>query len=209
MNIFREFEYHLMSDSRPSEYFNHILENTELFEEYPFTMLLGLVDTEQSPEHHPEGSVWRHTMMVVDNAAGRKSESRNPRAFMWAALLHDLGKVPTTRIRNNRITAYGHDIEGEKLTEAFLREYTDDKEFIYEVSKLVRWHMQTLFVVKNMPFADIDAMGQQTSIEEVALLSLCDRLGRGKMDEEKEKEERNNVEVFLRKSKEYLNNRAQ
>lgn len=207
MNVFREFEYHLMNDIRPSEYFDHILENTELFEEYPLTMLADLADSEQSPEHHPEGNVWRHTMMVVDNAAERRSESRDPRVFMWAALLHDLGKAPTTRIRKGRITAYGHDIEGEKMTQAFLREYTDDEDFIYKTSKLVRWHMQILFVARDMPFADIGSMAMQTSIDEVALLSLCDRLGRGGMDENKEKEERHNVEVFLKKTMEYLRNR--
>jgi putative nucleotidyltransferase with HDIG domain len=196
-----------MNDDKPSEYFNHILENTELMEEYPLAMLSDLVDTEQSPEHHPEGNVWNHTMLVVDNAAEKKGESRNPRVFMWAALLHDLGKAPTTCIRNGRITAYSHDIEGEKLAKAFLKEYIEDEKLIREVSKLVRWHMQTLFVVKNMPFADIDAMAEQTSIDEVALLSLCDRLGRGEIDDHKEKEERNNVDIFLRKSKEYLNKR--
>lgn len=206
-NIFREFEYHLMNDHKPSEYFDHILENTELLEEYPLTMLSDLAETEQSPEHHPEGNVWRHTMMVVDNAAGRKSESRNPRAFMWAALLHDIGKAPTTRVRNGRITAYSHDVEGEKMSQVFLREYTDDEEFIYRTTKLVRWHMQILFVVKNMPFADIDSMDKETSIDEVALLSLCDRLGRGGMDEDKENEERHNVEVFLKKTREYLKNK--
>lgn len=204
MNVFREFEYHLINDSRPSEYFDHMLENTELFEEYPLTMLADLADIEQSPEHHPEGNVWRHTMMVVDNAAKRRSESRDPRVFMWAALLHDLGKAPTTRIRKGRITAYGHDIEGEKMAQVFLREYTDDEEFIYKISKLVRWHMHILFVVKDMPFADIGSMAMQTSIDEVALLSLCDRLGRGGMDEDKEKEERHNVDAFLKKTREHL-----
>ena len=208
VNIFNELENHLLNDKRPSEYLNHILDSTELMDEYPLTMLSDMVDTEQSPEHHPEGNVWRHTMMVVDNAAERKWESRNPKAFMWAALLHDSGKVPTTCVRKGRITAYGHDVEGEKLAKSFLREYTDDEEFVYEVCKLVRWHMQTFFVVKNMPFADIGAMAEETSIDEVALLSLCDRLGRGGIDQEKEKVERNNVEIFLRKSKEYLSNRA-
>ena len=206
-NIFNEFEYHLMNDRKPSEYLNHVLENTELMEEYPLTMLADLVDTEQSPKHHPEGNVWKHTMLVVDNAAEKKEESRNPRAFMWAALLHDLGKVPTTCVRNGRITAYGHDVEGEKLAGAFLREYIEDEDFIYEVCKLVRWHMQTFFVVKDMPFADIHSMDEQTSIDEVGLLSLCDRLGRGELDGEKIAEEKANVVMFLNKSKEYLKNR--
>lgn len=198
--LFKEFEKHLMEDQKPSKYF-HEMDKTGLFDkEYPFTLLGKLKDTEQSPIHHPEGSVWNHTMMVVDNAAERKKLSEDSRVFMWAALLHDLGKPPTTRLRKGRITSYDHDKVGKKLAIEFLKDLTDDEAFIKKVSTLVRWHMQTLFVVKNLPFADVEQMASEVSIEEVALLSECDRLGRGGMTAEKIKEEKEYVQIFKEKS---------
>ena len=204
-NYFEEFDKHLMEDKRPSEYFNAVLKENKLFlEVYPFTMLGDLIKVEQSPVHHPEGSVWNHTMMVVDNAAERKEKSEDRRAFMWAALLHDLGKTPTTKVRRGKITSYDHDKWGETMSSKFLREFTEDDRFVRKVSKMVRWHMQILFVVKDLPFADIKKMAEETSIDEIALLSLCDRLGRGGMTEEKEREEQSNIEIFLEKCKKYI-----
>lgn len=192
---FEALERHLMEDSRPSEYFKG-LDEAGALREHPFSMLLHLKDAEQSPEHHPEGNVWNHTMLVIDEAAKAKEKSSNPRVFMWAALLHDLGKPGTTRVRKGRITSYDHDKLGAKLAFDFLSPFVNDTAFVEKVCALVRWHMQILFVVKDLPFADIPAMKSQTSIDDVALLGLCDRLGR--LNPDREKEQRN-VEAFLEK----------
>lgn len=199
-SAFEEFDKHLMEDAMPSKYFEKMLKQEQVFEGYPFTMLKDLVKTPQSLQHHPEGNVWNHTMLVVDYAARHRAESGNPKVFMWAALLHDLGKPDTTKERKGKITAYDHDKLGEKLAIKFLTPLTEDQEFIGAVAKMVRWHMQTLFVVKNMPFADIDTMLQQVKLEEIALLSLCDRLGRGKMTKDKKSLERESIRRFIEKS---------
>jgi uncharacterized domain HDIG len=204
MQTFTEFDKHLMNDQKPSNYFNELL-NTGIFEEeYPYTLLGDLRRIPQSPLHHPEGSVWNHTMLVLDNAGARKHLSRNPKIFMWSALLHDLGKAPTTKIRKGKITSYDHDKIGETLSVKFLKEFTNDNDFIHQVSKLVRWHMQILFVTKGLPFADIRRMAPEVSIDEVALLGLCDRLGRGNMTIDKKLQEEKSIVVFLEKCKSYL-----
>jgi putative nucleotidyltransferase with HDIG domain len=159
-------------------------------------MLLKLRQTKQSPKYHPEGSAWNHTMLVIDEAAKLKVRSKNPNAFMWAALLHDIGKPVTTRIRKGKITSYDHEKIGEKLAGEFLRTFTDDDRFIKEVNSLVRWHMQMLFVVKNLPFADIEEMKHEVDIQEIGLLGLCDRLGRLRADKEKEEQD---MRLFLKK----------
>lgn len=202
--IFKKFDKHLIEDKQPSKYFNELIEKDKFPDMHPFTLLKELIDVPQSAKHHPEGSVWNHTMLVIDNASEKKELSEEPHAFMWAALLHDLGKKPTTRIRKGRITSYDHDRHGERIARKFLEEFTDDKEFIDKVAYLVRWHMQTLFVVKDLPFADIEKMISQVSVDEVALLSLCDRFGRGEMTMEKYVEEEENIKTFLHKSKEYI-----
>jgi tRNA nucleotidyltransferase (CCA-adding enzyme) len=195
--IFKEFEYHILNDSKPSIYFNEIFHEEWFKDTYPMKLLSVLAKVEQSPKHHPEGNVWRHTMLVLDYAATKKDQSGDARVFMWAALLHDLGKAETTRNRNGKITAYDHDKIGEKLARDFLKEFSNDIVFINSVSKLVRWHMQILFVVNKLPFADINQMLKDTSVEEVALLGLCDRLGRGKLDINKIEEEHQNINTFI------------
>lgn len=198
---FDEFDKHLLEDNKPSQYFEGLLRQGVLDKMPPFTLLGALAKTPQSLQHHPEGNVWNHTMLVLDRAAKHKQESGNARVFMWAALLHDLGKPDTTRNRKGKITSYDHDKLGAKLVRQFLAPLTEDQEFIEQVANMVRWHMQTLFVAKNLPFAEVDNMLQQVRLEEVALLSLCDRLGRGKMTRAKEEEERKGIESFIKKIK--------
>lgn len=198
--FFNNINAHILNDEAPSKYFNEI-SSSEVFKEYPFNLIYKLKDANQSPKHHPEGNVWNHTMMVLDNAAKLKSKSKDPKVFMWAALLHDIGKPSTTRLKKGRITSYGHDVEGAVLAGKFLEEFTDDKEFINEVVTLVRWHMHILFVVKDLPFGDVDALVKEADIEEVALLGMCDRLGRLGVKREEEEE---NISVFIKKCKENL-----
>jgi putative nucleotidyltransferase with HDIG domain len=164
------------------------------FAAYPFSLLEKLPKTEQSPVHHPEGNVWNHTLLVVDEAAKRKNKSSDSRVFMWAALLHDIGKPPTTKKHKGHITAYDHDKVGAGLARKFLESVTDDSHFIDKVAHLVRYHMQILYVVNDLPYRDISGMKKCADVREVALLGLCDRLGRvGAQREDEEKQ----VRMFL------------
>jgi putative nucleotidyltransferase with HDIG domain len=195
---YEEIDKHIMEDEKPSNFLNTLMDQSAL-NAYPFTMLSKLAEVEQSPQHHPEGNVWNHTMMVLDHAAGKRNESRDPRVFMWSALLHDLGKAPATKVRKGKITAYDHDKFGEELASQFLKEFHEGPDFVTKVAAMVRWHMQILYVVKDLPFANIKEMLHQVPLEEITLLSYCDRMGRGDMDDEKRKEEEENVRIFLEK----------
>jgi len=192
-----EINNHILLDEQPSIFLNSIV-NTKIFKEYPFNMLYKLKETEQSPIYHPEGNAWNHTMLVVDEAAKLRNKSKDERVFMWAALLHDIGKAETTKNKKGKITAYNHETVGADLCVKFLQEFTTDDKFIQKVKGLVRWHMQILHVVKDMPFADIKSMKEETDIREVALLGFCDRMGRTNVDKIKEK---NNIILFLEKCK--------
>jgi len=75
INYFHEFEKHLMEDEKPSDYFNELIKSKRYPMEYPYTMISDLIKTEQNLEYHPEGSVWNHAMLVVDEAAKRKEYS--------------------------------------------------------------------------------------------------------------------------------------
>lgn len=182
--LFQEIEKHLLEDEEPSRYLEQLLQVKE-FKEYPFELIYKLKGTEQSPTHHPEGDAWNHMLLVVDNAAKVKKSSKNPLVFMWAALLHDVGKPSTTKIRKGKVTAYDHDKEGAKLAREFLCYFIDKEDVINEVANLVRYHMHLLFVVKNLPFVDKKGLLKKTDINEVALLGYCDRMGRKNQDKQK------------------------
>ncbi len=181
--LFKQMDTHLCNDHKPSLYFTQMLENGEL-NDYPLNMLGNLENTEQSPIHHPEGNVWNHTMLVIDEAAKVKDQSRDKRVFMWAALLHDIGKAVTTSKHKGKITSYDHDKAGARMVPEFLKDLAD-QDFIDRVSALVRWHMQVMFVIKSTNFADIEGMVKETDPDEVALLGYCDRMGRTGVDKRK------------------------
>lgn len=196
--LYLNIEYHLLHDSKPSDYLKEIYSNNPLFQQYPFDMLYKLNDTKQSLKYHPEGTVWNHTLLVVNEAANVKSKSKNQKVFMWAAFLHDIGKPSTTKDRKGKITSYDHDEVGANLSKKFLLFFTEDKNFIDQVCELIRYHMQILFVVNNLPFSDIQGMKEHTDIYEVALLGLCDRIGRLNSDRKKEQ---CTINQFLQKCK--------
>lgn len=193
--LFSELDEHLLWDTCPSEYCERISSKQD-FQSYPFSLLYQLKTTPQSPKHHPEGSVWNHTLLVMDMAARYRQKSTEPRVFMWAALLHDIGKPSTTKIRKGRITSYDHDIAGAKLAEEFLEFFAENRLFIQSVSALIRYHMHLLYVLNDLPYGDIKGMLQTVDLEELALFGLCDRLGRDGSDRQKEE---NQMELFMKK----------
>ncbi len=79
-----------------------------------FPEVHALVGCPQEPEWHPEGDVWVHTLMVVDQARTRIDDL--PRAgriaVMLGALCHDLGKPSTTAVIDGRIRSLGHEEAG-------------------------------------------------------------------------------------------------
>lgn len=190
-------EQHLLQDSKPS-IFLELFFTEKTANQLPFSMLAKLKKTRQSPIHHPEGDAWVHTMLVVDYAAKLRSKSKNPRTFMWAALLHDIGKPDTTRIRKGKVTSYNHDKTGAELTEQFLHYFDVSASFVDEVTNLVRYHMNILFVVNNLPFQDIDGIRSHTDLDELALLGFADRMGRLHVDEKE-------VSLTIKKFKEKVN----
>lgn len=201
---FKEISNHLIEDETPSLYIKKILSD----ERYSFELkdkLLKLETIDQNPKYHPEGNVLNHVLLVLDNAAQIKKFSKNSLSFMWAALLHDIGKITTTKIRKGRITSYNHDVEGEQISKKILDKLTDDEELKYTVSKLVRYHMQPLFFDKNLPFFSCEEMLKEIDYNEVALISMADRLGRGNITSEIRKKELENLEKF----KAYLKTREE
>jgi poly(A) polymerase len=91
---------------------------------------------EQPPEFHPEGDVFVHTLLLLDNLP-----HPCPMSLAWGALLHDVGKPPTFRVAE-RIRFDGHVDVGVKMAEeicARLRFSNDETE---QILALVDNHMR-------------------------------------------------------------------
>ncbi len=77
--------------------------------------LQALVGCAQEPEWHPEGDVWMHTLMVVDEARTRIEDlpiAPAQIAVMLGAVCHDFGKPATTAFIDGRIRSLGHEEAG-------------------------------------------------------------------------------------------------
>jgi len=87
-----------------------------------FPDLVPLAECPQDPEWHPEGDVWTHTLMVVDEARRRiDGLERGPAvAMMVAALCHDIAKPLTTAVIDGRWRSPGHEEAGVVPTERVL-----------------------------------------------------------------------------------------
>lgn len=202
--IFINIEEHLLKDEKPSIYLN-MMKNRGFLDKVPFLWLKRLEKVQQSPEHHPEGDVWKHTMIVVDKGAELREKAEDKRAFMWALLLHDIGKFATTNLRDGKWTSYDHDKEGEIEAEKFLRYFTNNEKFIFKTKKLVRYHMHLLFLSKKMPFADEKGLIENVNINDISLVFLSDRTGRGGITKKKEKDIESQVNKFHKKYSDIVN----
>jgi tRNA nucleotidyltransferase (CCA-adding enzyme) len=110
--IWGEFEKLLLKAMRPSIGF--ALAREMRVTERLLPEMHALIDCPQEPEWHPEGDVWTHTLMVIDEARQRNGDLDRPRlaAVMLAAVCHDFGKPLTTALVDGRIRSLGHEEAG-------------------------------------------------------------------------------------------------
>jgi tRNA nucleotidyltransferase (CCA-adding enzyme) len=110
--IWGEVEKLLLLPPRPSVGFALALELGVIRQLFP--ELLALVDCPQEPEWHPEGDVWVHTLMVIDQARQRIDDLTRPQQItvMLGAVCHDLGKPATTAVIDGRIRSMEHEQAG-------------------------------------------------------------------------------------------------
>jgi tRNA nucleotidyltransferase (CCA-adding enzyme) len=118
--IFGEIEKALLQARSPSIAFRLLAEWDQLRAIAP--ELIPLAATPQDPEWHPEGDVWTHTLLALDEARRLIDDLDPPRALavMLGTLCHDLGKPETTRVEDGRIRSRGHEEAGVAPTLALL-----------------------------------------------------------------------------------------
>jgi tRNA nucleotidyltransferase (CCA-adding enzyme) len=110
--IWGEVEKLLLRARRPSIGFALALQLGVV--ERLFPELDALVGCPQEPEWHPEGDVWVHTLLVIDQARARIDDLDHARqvTVMLGAVCHDLGKPATTAFVDGRIRSLDHEEQG-------------------------------------------------------------------------------------------------
>ena len=107
--------------------------------EYVLPELMATIDCEQSPDFHPEGSVFNHIQLMLSKLPAGASES-----LPWTVLLHDIAK-PATAERDastGKIHFYGHETVGATMAEKILQRLRFPKKQTEEIVTCVRNHMQ-------------------------------------------------------------------
>jgi putative nucleotidyltransferase with HDIG domain len=90
---------------------------------------------EQPPEFHPEGDVWLHTLLLLDQL------DHPTTTLALGALLHDVGKPPTFRVAE-RIRFDGHVEVGVRMAHEILNRLRFSRDQMEQVEALVENHMK-------------------------------------------------------------------
>jgi poly(A) polymerase len=92
---------------------------------------------EQPPQFHPEGDVWVHTLMLLEQLPADCSFT-----LAWGALLHDVGKPPTFRRAPDRIRFDGHVEVGVAMAAEICRRFRFSNDESRQILALVENHMR-------------------------------------------------------------------
>jgi poly(A) polymerase len=110
--------------------------------------IAAIKGVEQSPQYHPEGDVFVHTLLLLEKLPVGCSMT-----LAWGALLHDVGKPPTFRLAPDRIRFDGHVEVGVKMAAEICRRLRFSNDETDRILALVANHMR---------FADVQRMKLST-----------------------------------------------
>lgn len=128
-----------------------LLDTTALLPEV-LPEIANMKGVEQSPEYHPEGDVFEHSLLLLEKLPADCSGSIS-KTLAWGALLHDVGKPPTFRRAPDRIRFDGHVEVGVKMAAEICRRLRFSNHETDQILALVDNHMR---------FADVQRMKQST-----------------------------------------------
>jgi poly(A) polymerase len=144
-----------------------LLESTGLLAEV-LPEVARMRGVEQPPQYHPEGDVWIHTLMLLEQLPSGCSAT-----LAWGALLHDVGKPATFRRAPDRIRFDGHVEVGVRMTEEICRRLRMSNSDTEQILALVANHMR---------FGDVEKMRASTLKRFFRLNQFDEHLALHRMD---------------------------
>ena len=167
---------------RPSPNFTAVLQTLE-----KHLPLLGrMKDTPQDRRWHAEGNVETHTLQVCAAAAALAEEHQltpeNRTVLLLSALLHDAGKVTTTRVDQQgtpeeQVRSTGHPAAGRDLISLPLLEILPP-EVLWPVMELVGAHHEVSRAAYDPDERRVQRLARQADLPLLALLHRADGRGR-------------------------------
>jgi len=113
-----------------------LLDQTGLLREV-LPEIFAMKGVQQPPEFHPEGDVFLHTLLLLQNLPHPCSDT-----LAWGALLHDVGKPPTFRVAPDRIRFDGHVEVGVKMAEEICERMRFSNDETGQILSLIDNHMR-------------------------------------------------------------------
>src|SRR5437763_13319707 len=142
----------------------------------------------QPPEYHPEGDVWAHTLLLLEQLPRPVSPT-----LALGALLHDVGKPPTYRVAE-RIRFDGHVDVGVQIANGILNRLRFSRTVIDQVEALIDNHMK---------FKDVHHMKESTLKRFLRMPEFEEHLELHRLDVMSSNRRMENYELAKRKLEEY------
>jgi poly(A) polymerase len=150
-----------------------LLDETKLLPEI-LPEIARMKGVEQPPQYHPEGDVWIHTLLML-----QQLPVGCPATLAWGVLLHDVGKPATFKPASqtgDRIRFDGHVEVGVRMAEEICRRLRFSKEDTAQIAALVANHMKFKDVLQMKPstlkrFARLNRFDEHLELHRLDCLS--------------------------------------
>lgn len=124
----------------------------------------------QSPEHHPEGDVFEHTLRAIDQLTAAHSP-----ALAFGVLLHDIAKPACRMTKEDRIVFYGHTKQGAVMAVELCEQLRLSRRDTERVAFLVDQHLRHCSAADMRP-ATLKRFLRQDGIGELLELTRIDAM---------------------------------
>ena len=135
-----------------------------------FPEIEAMKGVEQTPDFHPEGDVFTHTLLMLSHLAPYPSES-----LAYGCLLHDIAKPVCVKSGAGRVTFYGHSEKGAEIAVEILKRLKRSRAVWERAAYLVKSHLRHTQAPK-MRLSTLKRFLGEEGIEELLELTRIDAL---------------------------------
>ncbi|MGO9063052.1 MAG: CCA tRNA nucleotidyltransferase [Candidatus Binataceae bacterium] len=130
----------------------------------------ALIGCEQPANYHPEGDVYRHTMLALSMLEYGCTET-----LAFGVLFHDIAKPPCREVKGDKTTFYGHTERGAEMATGILQRLKRSRFVQTRVAYLVHYHLRLGDAPKMRP-STLKRMLVEEGFAELLSLARVDAL---------------------------------
>ena len=152
-----------------------LLDETRLLQVI-FPEIEAMKGVAQSPDFHPEGDVFVHTLLTLGHLSQISNlKSQISESLAYGCLLHDIAKPACVKREGGRITFYGHSEKGAEMAVEILKRLKRSGAVWERVAYLVKFHLRHTQAPK-MRLSTLKRFLGEEGIEELLELTRIDAL---------------------------------